>query len=97
MKVRNFTSHDYASWAGVESLSPYIASSETMVCVVDGNSLETFHHTEVSDFSTAPYIHVQFPTAGLALLAAMELRGDETSKEILALGGETGWAEACHS
>lgn len=85
MKVREFTSNDYMGWAGVESLHPYIAESETMTCVVDDDQLQTFHWDEISPSGNEAYVALKFPSPGLALLAAMELRGDESSKEILAL------------
>ena len=86
MQLRKFTQTDYWGFAGVESATPLIGESESMICIVDGTTVQTFSTDEAPDVLAGEpvFVTVEFPSEAMAVLAVLGLRGDESSGELLA-------------
>ena len=91
MKLRTFEDHDYWAWAGVETDSPLIGESDSLICVIDGEHLHLSCLNDPEDsLGCEQFIVAKMPSHGVAMLFALGLRGDETSEEMNAIMKEWG-------
>ena len=86
MEMRKFTLSDYNFYSGVETEHPYIGESDSLMCIVDGACMQTWHTNEPRGaLGEEIFVTVYFASESIALLVAMGLRGDETPEEIQAI------------
>jgi hypothetical protein len=83
MEMRKFTLSDYNAYSGVESEYPLIGETDNLLCIVDGACMQTWHTNEpLGELGEEIFVTVYFASESIALLVAMDLRGDETPEEI---------------
>jgi len=81
--MRKFTLSDYNAYSGVESEYPLIGETDNLLCIVDGACMQTWHTNEpLGELGEEIFVTVYFASESIALLVAMDLRGDETPEEI---------------
>ena len=87
LRLRPFDDADWLGFSGCETLDPLIAESSDpdFFVIIDGNHAEA--HRLIDD-ERALYFAAQFPTKGIALLAAMLLKGDESVGQVKEIWSE---------
>ena len=81
LKIRPFDESDWHGFSGCESKTPFVVefTDPDFFLIVDGTHAEAHR---LAEGNKAYYYSAEFPTAGIALLAAMSLQGRESLTQV---------------
>lgn len=74
MELHHFTKQDWDTYAGCQTEQPLIGWAHGAGIVVDGDYVEVYRNSEGPN---QPSWALRFPDVGLAMLFALDFRGDE--------------------